>query len=174
MPQALGQVPIYYNHLNTGRPVPEGTDHYHKYASNYLDVRNDPLYPFGYGLTYTTFEYGAPVLGGNGSVDLKELETKPVTVSVDVKNSGTRDADEIVQLYIRDVFASVSRPVKELKGFQRIHLKAGESKTVNFNITPEQLSFYDFDGNKVLEPGEFVLMTGPNSRDVQSVTLTVK
>ena len=174
MPQALGQVPIYYNHLNTGRPVPEGTDHYHKYASNYLDVRNDPLYPFGYGLTYTTFVYGAPVLGGNGSVDLKELETKPVTVSVDVKNSGTRDADEIVQLYIRDVFASVSRPVKELKGFQRIHLKAGESKTVNFNITPEQLSFYDFDGNKVLEPGEFVLMTGPNSRDVQSVTLTVK
>lgn len=163
MPQAVGQVPVYYNHLNTGRPVPEGADHYFKYASNYLDVRNDPLYPFGYGLTYTTFEYGAPTL----SADNKQ-------VSVVIKNSGMRDGDEVVQLYIRDVFASVSRPVKELKGFQRIHLKAGESKTVTFDLTPDLLSFYDYDGNLMLEPGDFVIMTGPNSRDVQSVTLTVK
>ena len=163
MPQAVGQVPLYYNHLNTGRPVAEGATQYFKYASNYLDVRNDPLYPFGYGLTYTTFEYGAPAL----SADNKQ-------VSVVVKNTGSRDGDEVVQLYIRDVFASVSRPVKELKGFQRIHLKAGESKTVTFDLTPDLLSFYDIDGNLVLEPGDFVIMTGPNSRDVQSVTLTVK
>jgi beta-glucosidase len=84
-----------------------------------------------------------------------------------VKNTGSRDGDEVVQLYIRDVFASVSRPVKELKGFQRIHLKAGESKTVTFDLTPDLLSFYDIDGNLVLEPGDFVIMTGPNSRDVQ-------
>ncbi|MBQ6767562.1 MAG: beta-glucosidase BglX [Prevotella sp.] len=163
MPQAVGQVPLYYNHLNTGRPVAEGATQYFKYASNYLDVRNDPLYPFGYGLTYTTFEYGAPAL----STDNKQ-------VSVVVKNTGSRDGDEVVQLYIRDVFASVSRPVKELKGFQRIHLKAGEGKTVTFDLTPDLLSFYDIDGNLVLEPGDFVIMTGPNSRDVQSVTLTVK
>ena len=162
MPQAVGQVPIYYNHLNTGRPVPEGADHYFKYASNYLDVRNDPLYPFGYGLTYTTFRYDAPQL----SADNKQ-------VSVQVTNTGTRDGDEVVQLYIRDVFASVSRPVKELKGFRRIHLKAGESKTVTFELTPDLLSFYDYDGNLVLEPGEFIIMTGPNSRDVQSVKLSV-
>jgi beta-glucosidase len=125
-------------------------------------VRNDPLYPFGYGLTYTTFRYDAPQL----SADNKQ-------VSVQVTNTGTRDGDEVVQLYIRDVFASVSRPVKELKGFQRIHLKAGESKTVTFELTPDLLSFYDYDGNLVLEPGEFIIMTGPNSRDVQSVKLSV-
>ena len=158
MPQSVGQVPLYYNHLNTGRPVAEGIDHYIKYNSNYLDVRNDPLYPFGFGLSYTTFEYGAPQLSDDG---------RKLTVSV--RNTGKYDADEVVQLYIRDVFASVSRPVKELKGFRRIHLKAGEQQQVVFSITPDMLSYYDAEGNSVLEPGEFILMTGPNSRDLQSV-----
>ena len=158
MPQSVGQVPLYYNHLNTGRPVAEGIDHYIKYNSNYLDVRNDPLYPFGFGLSYTTFEYGAPQLSDDG---------RKLTVSV--RNTGKYDADEVVQLYIRDVFASVSRPVKELKGFRRIHLKAGEQQQVAFTITPDMLSYYDAEGNSVLEPGEFILMTGPNSRDLQSV-----
>ena len=160
MPQSVGQLPIYYNHLNTGRPVAEGADRYQKYASNYLDVRNDALYPFGYGLSYTTFEYGEPSLQGN-------------TVSITVSNTGERDASEVVQLYVRDLAASVSRPVKELKAFSRILLKAGEKRQVSFDITPDMLSFYDADGNTVLEPGDFDIMVGPNSRDVKTVRYTL-
>ena len=159
-PQAMGQLPIYYNHLNTGRPVPEGADHYYKYNSNYLDVRNDPLYPFGYGLSYTTFDYSDVTLRGQ-------------TASVTVKNTGNCDADEIVQLYIRDLAASISRPVKELKGFRRIHLKAGEAQTVSFEITRDLLSFYDIHGRLVFEPGDFEVMIGPNSRDVKKARLTM-
>ena len=159
-PQAMGQLPIYYNHLNTGRPVPEGADHYYKYNSNYLDVRNDPLYPFGYGLSYTTFDYSGVTLRGQ-------------TASVTVKNTGNCDADEIVQLYIRDLAASISRPVKELKGFRRIHLKAGESQTVSFEITRDLLSYYDINGRLVFEPGDFEVMIGPNSRDVKKARLTM-
>lgn len=169
MPQSVGQVPIYYNHLNTGRPVPEDTDRYHKYASNYLDVRNDPLYPFGYGLSYTTFSYGdvrlsASEMSRNGSI----------TASVTVKNTGDRDAEETVQLYIRDVTASISRPVKELKGFARVHIPAGESHEVTFSITPDMLSYYDAEGNTVLEEGEFVIMTGPNSKEVSTAVMRLK
>ena len=161
-PQAEGQVPIYYNHLNTGRPVPEGIDHYNKYASNYLDVRNDPLYPFGYGLSYTTFKYS----------DV-QFDEAALTASVTVSNTGQRDADEIVQLYIRDLEAAVARPVKELKGFRRIHLKAGEEQTVTFPITREMLSYYNAEGELVFEPGDFLIMTGPNSRDVSTAKVTI-
>lgn len=169
MPQSTGQVPIYYNHLNTGRPVAEGATKYHKYQSNYLDVRNDPLYPFGYGLTYTTFEYGKPSISSN------TMSTDgSVTLTVNVKNTGNREATEVVQLYIRDLVASVSRPVKELKGYERITLKAGESRNVTFIITPEMLKFYDYNLNHVIEPGDFDLMVGPNSRDVQTSRITVK
>ena len=169
MPQALGQVPLYYNHLRTGRPVQEGTDHYWKYASNYLEVRNDPLYPFGYGLTYTTFSYGDVKLsaGKTGMVDT-------VQATITVSNTGQRDADEVVQLYICDRVASIARPVKELKGFQRLHLKAGEQQQVTFDITPDLLKFYGYDLKHVLEPGEFDIMIGPNSRDVKQATLTVE
>ena len=169
MPLSVGQVPIYYNHLNTGRPVAEGADHYIKYASNYLDVRNDPLYPFGYGLSYTTFKYGDLRLSNN-----EMTPDGSVTATVTVTNTGNRDADEIVQLYIRDVQASVSRPVKELKEFQRIHIAKGESRDVSFSISRKQLSFLDSDGNEVLEPGEFQIMAGPDSRNVQSAKLILK
>jgi beta-glucosidase len=169
MPQSVGQVPIYYNHLNTGRPVPEGADHYFKYQSNYLDVRNDPLYPFGYGLSYTTFKYGDVRLSSNEMTKNGTVEAK-----VTVTNTGSRDADEVVQLYIRDLQASISRPVKELKGFQRIHLKAGESREATFTVTRRELLFYDAEGNEMFEPGEFHVMTGPNSRDVSQAVLRVK
>ena len=168
MPQATGQEPLYYNHQPTGRPVPEGTKEFRKYQSNYLDVRNDPLYPFGYGLSYTTFSYS--------DLQLSATEMSPtgsVEASVTVTNSGKVDATEIVQLYIRDLVASVSRPVKELKGFERITLKAGESKNVTFIITPEMLKFYNYDLKYVLEPGDFSIMVGPNSRDLKTAKLTV-
>ena len=169
MPKALGQIPIYYNHLNTGRPVPEGAKEYRKYQSNYIDVRNDPLYPFGYGLSYTTFEYGKPRLSGttmnaNGTL----------TLTVNVKNTGKYDADEVVQLYIRDVAASISRPVKELKGFERISLKSGESRDVNFTIDVDMLKFYNSDLQFVAEPGDFEVMVGGNSRDVQSLKFSLQ
>ena len=150
MPQATGQEPLYYNYLPTGRPVGEDRKDFSKFGSNYFDVRNDPLYPFGYGLSYTSFEYSDVSLDGR-------------TASVTVKNTGDYDGDEIVQLYIHDVVASITRPVKELKGFERIHLKKGESKVVKFEITDELLKFYDRDLNYVLEPGDFEIMIGPDS-----------
>lgn len=168
MPQNMGQIPIYYNHLNTGRPVEEGTQKFVKFQSNYLDVRNEPLYPFGYGLSYTTFEYSDITL----SSDQMKMDGT-ITASVTIKNTGNYDADEVVQLYIRDVVGSISRPVKELKGFQRIHLNMGESQTVTFTITPDLLKFYDYNLNDVIEPGDFDIMIGPNSRDVKKKTITV-
>ena len=150
MPQATGQEPLYYNYLPTGRPVGEDRKDFSKFASNYFDVRNDPLYPFGYGLSYTSFEYSDVSLDGR-------------TASVTVKNIGDYDGYEIVQLYIHDMVASITRPVKELKGFERIHLKKGESKVVKFEITDELLKFYDRDLNYVLEPGDFEIMIGPDS-----------
>ena len=168
MPQNMGQIPVYYNHLNTGRPVEDGTQKFVKFQSNYLDVRNEPLYPFGYGLSYTTFEYGDVTL----SSDQMTVDGT-ITASITVKNTGSYDADEVVQLYIRDVVGSISRPVKELKGFQRLHLKAGESQTVTFIITPDLLKFYDYNLNDVIEPGDFDIMIGPNSRDVKKKALTI-
>jgi beta-glucosidase len=163
MPQTTGQEPLYYNHLPTGRPVEEGAESFVKFASNYLDVRNDPLYPFGYGLSYTTFSYSDISLNGR-------------TASVTVTNTGDYDGDEIVQLYIHDVVASISRPVKELKGFQRIHLKKGESQEVKFEITDDLLKFYNARLDYVLEPGDFEVMIGPDSRlkNLKKTILTIK
>jgi len=163
LPQTTGQEPLYYNQLPTGRPVGEGAAAYNKFMSNYLDVRNDPLYPFGYGLSYTTFDYSDIRLNGR-------------TAAVTVTNTGNYDADEIVQLYIHDVVASISRPVKELKGFQRIHLKKGESREVTFDITDDLLKFYNYSLDYVLEPGEFEIMIGPDSslKNLKKAVLEVK
>ena len=169
MPKALGQVPIYYNHLNTGRPVEKGADKYRKYASNYLEVRNDPLYPFGYGLTYTTFRYSdlslnSATMAADGSVE----------ASIVVSNTGQRDGDEVVQLYVHQQAASIARPVKELRGFQRIHLKAGEQRRVTFCIDRDQLQYLNAQGEPVLESGLFDIMIGGNSDDTKSTTLRVQ
>ena len=163
MPQATGQEPLYYNHLPTGRPIPEGQKTFSKFSSNYFDVRNDPLFPFGFGLSYTTFEYSDITLNGR-------------TASVIVKNTGNYDADEIVQLYIHDLVASITRPVKELKGFERIHLKKGESKEVKFEITDDLLSFYNYNLDYVLEPGDFEIMIGPDSslEHLKKTILTIR
>lgn len=153
----------------SGRPVPDDADGFYKYRSNYMDTPHTPLYPFGFGLSYTTFEYSdvrlsADKMGVDGSV----------TASVDVTNTGKRDADEVVQLYIRDVSASIARPVKELKGFSRVSVKAGEKVTVDFPISRKDLEFYNYDLKKVVEPDEFVVMVYPNSRDVKAAMLTVE
>jgi beta-glucosidase len=164
-PQNVGQIPLYYNHLNTGRPLAKG-HWFEKFRSNYLDVSNDPVYPFGYGLSYTTFQYGTIQLS---STKLKGEQT--LKASVTLTNTGQYDGSEVVQLYIRDLVGSISRPVEELKGFQKIFLKAGESKTVMFNITPELLKFYNSDLKYDWESGEFDIMLGTNSQDLQSQTI---
>ncbi|MCF0192740.1 MAG: glycoside hydrolase family 3 C-terminal domain-containing protein, partial [Prevotella sp.] len=168
MPQSLGQVPLYYNHMNTGRPVPDDAEGYRKYQSNYFEVRNGALYPFGYGLSYTTVEYGTPKILND------EINDAIAKVSITIKNTGTRPTDEVVQLYIHDIDATIVRPVKELKDFQRVHLEAGESKTLYFYLTEKMLSYYDGDGNTVLEPGNFDIMIGANSRDVQTIRYELK
>ncbi|MBQ9713478.1 MAG: glycoside hydrolase family 3 C-terminal domain-containing protein, partial [Bacteroidales bacterium] len=167
-PRMVGQLPLYYNHKNTGRPHPDYAP-YKKFTSCYIDVVNAPLYPFGYGLSYTTFEYGEPKL----SASEMSLDGN-VKVSVDVKNTGSMDGKEIVQLYIHDIYATSTRPVKELKGFQKVDIKAGETKTVEFTLTAEDLSYYNHDLQWVCESGDFEIMVGPNSRDTKAVTLTVK
>ena len=167
-PRSVGQCPIYYNHMNTGRPWPDDKT-YQKFTSCYIDVLNSPLYPFGYGLSYTTFSYGKMRLDHNTMSEDGEIK-----VSVDVTNSGSMDADEVVQLYIRDLVASVSRTVKELKDFQRVSLKAGETKTVTFTINAEKLKFYNSNLKWVCEPGNFQVMVGPNCRDVQTETFTME
>ncbi len=167
-PRTTGQVPIYYNHHNTGRPVEDGSKVFRKYQSNYTDVTQGPLYPFGYGLSYTTYSY-SPVTLSSPTM----TTGSKITATATITNTGSRDGDEIVQFYIRDRFASIVRPVKELKGFQRIHLAKGESKTVSFDIDAATLSFYDNEGKAVLEPGDFDIMIGANSADVQSAKLTL-
>jgi len=160
-PQNIGQVPIFYNHKNTGRPLPEGK-WFQKFRSNYLDVSNDPLYPFGYGLSYTNFSYS--------DITLSSSSMKPgqkITASVTVTNNGSRDGKEVVQLYIRDIVGTSTRPVKELKGFQKIELKAGASKTVSFDITVNDLKYYNYELKYVAEPGDFKIFIGGNSRDVK-------
>ncbi|HML64461.1 MAG TPA: beta-glucosidase BglX [Dysgonomonas sp.] len=167
-PQNVGQIPLYYNHKNTGRPLADGK-WFEKFRSNYLDVSNDPLYPFGFGLSYSKFDYSDVKLSSTQMDANGEL-----TASVTVTNKSKVDGAEVVQLYIRDVVGSVTRPVKELKGFEKVFIKAGESKTVNFKITPEMLKFYDYDLNFVFEPGDFDVMIGGNSRDVKNARFTLK
>ncbi|HAO46003.1 MAG TPA: beta-glucosidase, partial [Chitinophagaceae bacterium] len=164
-PQNVGQEPLYYAHKNTGRPLPEGK-WFEKFRSNYMDVSNDPLYPFGYGLSYTSFSYGDVKLSSTSLKGNQSLEA-----SVSVSNTGKVDGKETVQLYIRDMVGSITRPVKELKGFQKIFLKAGETKTVSFKISTEDLKFYNADLKYDWEPGEFQIMIGANSRDLKPVTV---
>lgn len=166
-PRSEGQIPVYYNHLPTGRPRSDGPAPFEKFRSNYLDEQVTPLYPFGYGLTYTTFAYGTPQLSA------AVTSGEPVTVSVDVTNTGNRAGNEIVQLYVRDVAASMSRPVKELKGFERIALEPGQTKTVTFTVDPAQLGFYNNDLEYVVEPGEFYVMVGPHSGNVQTLRFSL-
>ena len=167
-PREVGQLPLYYNHNSTGRPHPDYAE-YKKFTSCYMDEVNAPLYPFGYGLSYTTYEYSEPVLS---SAEMSLDGT--VTASVTVKNTGSRDGFETVQLYIHDIYATSTRPVKELRAFRKVHIPAGESITVSFELTAEDLSYYNHSLEWVCEPGDFEIMTGPNSRDLQSVQLTVK
>lgn len=162
-PQNVGQVPLFYNHKNTGRPLGKW---FEKFRSNYLDVSNEPVYPFGFGLSYTNFSYSDVTLS---RTTLKGNQT--LTASVTLTNTGNVEGKEVVQLYIKDVVGSVTRPVKELKGFQKISLKAGESKKVTFTITPKDLKFYNYDLKYDWEPGEFEIMIGGNSRDVKMAKL---
>lgn len=163
-PRSVGQIPIYYNHKNTGRPF-DGTG-WPKYKSNYLDESNEPLYPFGYGLSYTNFEYSPVMLS---KIKLKGEEK--LTATVTLTNAGKYAGEEVVQLYISDPVASVTRSVKDLKGFQKIMLQPGESKEISFQITTEQLSFFNSDLQKVWEPGKFIVHIGTNSSNVQSAEL---
>ncbi len=167
-PQTVGQEPLYYNHKNTGRPLPTGR-WYTKYRANYIDVSDDPLFPFGYGLSYTTFSYSPVTLSANTMSPDGSIEA-----SVTVTNTGSRDGVEIVQLYIHDLVSSSTRPVQELKDFSRLALKAGESKTVTFTLTPEKLKYYDYNLNYVAEPGDFEVMIGPDSRNVQKCKFTLQ
>ena len=171
-PRNVGQIPLYYNMKNGGRPAK--TDSYKRFSSCYMDSPNSPLYPFGYGLSYTTFEYtdfalSADAMPSDGSV----------TASVKVTNTGSRDADETVQLYIHDVYSSMTRPVKELKAFRKVRVKAGETVEVSFEITPEMLSWYYVDPFETgapqlaLEPGDFEIMVGPDSSTLQTLMLNV-
>ncbi|WP_305067460.1 glycoside hydrolase family 3 N-terminal domain-containing protein [Jilunia laotingensis] len=166
-PKSVGQIPLYYAHKNTGRPLKDGK-WFEKFRSNYLDVDNDPLYPFGYGLSYTTFSFSDVQLSSN-----QLPMTGLITASVNVTNTGEYPGTEVVQLYTRDLVGSVTRPVKELKGYQKIFLKPGEAQTVTFNISPEMLKFYNYDLKYVVEPGDFQVMIGPNSRDVKLAQFTL-
>ncbi|MBS0000711.1 MAG: beta-glucosidase BglX [Cyclobacteriaceae bacterium] len=161
-PRHVGQIPLYYNHLRTGRPM----DPNNKYTSKYLDVPNDPLFPFGYGLSYTSFEYGEL------NLSKKELTgNDSLTVSVIIRNTGGIDGEEIAQLYLQDPAASITRPVKELKNFRKLMIKKGEQQEVTYTITTDDLKFYDSNLDLVWEPGEFIIYVGTNSRDVQSASV---
>jgi len=163
-PKNVGQVPIYYGHKNTGRPFDDKGPA--KFKSDYIDVSNAPLYPFGYGLSYTTFKYGDVKLS---KTNLKGNETLKATVTVD--NTGNVDGEEVVQLYISDPVASISRSVKELKHFKKIFLKAGEQKEVSFDLTTNDLKFYNTKLKYDWEPGEFIVQIGTNSNDVHSASV---
>ena len=157
-PRNVGQIPIFYNHKNTGRPLGNKEGKFEKFKSNYIDVRNEPLYPFGYGLSYTTFEYS------NLKLDQTSINMDgKINITVDVTNTGNYDGKEVIQLYIRDVVGSVTRPVKELKGFKKAFIKKGETQTVSFDISVEDLKFYNYDLDFVAEPGDFEVFVGTNS-----------
>ncbi|SDL90504.1 beta-glucosidase BglX [Chryseobacterium taihuense] len=166
-PRTEGQIPVYYNHYNTGRPAKNNTDR--NYVSAYIDLDNDPKFPFGYGLSYTQFKYSDMDLS---SINLTGNQT--LNISVNVTNTGNYDGEEVVQLYIRDLVGKVVRPVKELKGFQKVFIKKGETKTVTFILTPESLKFYDDELNYDWEGGEFDIMIGTDSQNVQTKRINWK
>ncbi|MBE9916142.1 beta-glucosidase BglX [Paenibacillus donghaensis] len=159
-PAHAGQVPIYYNHFNTGRPLTDA-NRQQKFISKYIDGPNDPLYPFGYGLSYTRFEYSGLKLDRNRT-RMDEL----IEVSVKVTNTGARAGEEIVQMYIQDCYGSIVRPVKELKDFRKVLLSPGASCDITFTITPEKLTYWAPESGYTVEPGEFKVFVGSNSRDV--------
>ncbi|MFA5833624.1 MAG: beta-glucosidase BglX [Bacteroidota bacterium] len=163
-PRSVGQIPLYYNHKSTGRPM-MGSE---KYTSRYIDSPNEPLFPFGFGLSYTTFSYSNITLSSS-----KIKKDQKIMVTVDVENTGTINGSEVVQLYMRDDVASVTRPVKELKGFQKVALNPGEKKTVQFTISTDDMSFYNMAMKKVVEPGTFTVYVGGNSVDCKEVSFEV-
>ncbi|NMH26961.1 beta-glucosidase BglX [Flavobacterium sp. SE-s28] len=157
-PRSIGQVPIFYSHKNTGRPLANSEGKFEKFRSNYIDERNEPLYAFGYGLSYTKFEYS------NLKVSSDKLQQNgSITVTVDLANTGNYDGYEVAQLYTRDLVGSISRPVRELKGFQKVWLKKGEKKTLTFTLTANDLKFYNNDLQFVAEPGDFEVYVGGDS-----------
>jgi beta-glucosidase len=164
-PRNVGQVPIYYNAKNTGRPFDENQ----KYTSKYLDVPNTPLYPFGHGLSYTTFSYGDIKLSKTSIAATDKLQ-----VTVNISNTGNYDGEETVQLYIRDMVGSITRPVKQLRRFEKVTLKKGESREVSFTLTVEDLKFFNKDLKWVSEPGDFRVFVGTSSQEVKEATFTLK
>lgn len=162
-PRNVGQIPLYYNHKSTGRPY---TGTFQKFTSCYIDVPNDPLFPFGYGLSYTTFDYGPVTLNKNALKGNDKL-----TASVTVTNTGRYAGEETVQLYITDPVAKRTRPVRELKGFQKILLQPGEQRTVSFEITPDDLKYHITDRNYNWESGDFVIQIGPHSSETQAASV---
>ncbi len=166
-PYHVGQEPLYYNHKSTGRPHPDYAP-YMKFVSCYMDVVNGPLYPFGYGLSYNEYEYGEPKLSSSSMP--KDGE---VTVSVDVTNKGKYSGKETVELYVHAVYSSSTRPVKELKGFRKVSFEPGETKTVTFTLTGEDLKYYNHELEWVLESGDFEIMAGPSSGDLKKAVLEV-
>ena len=165
-PRSVGQIPIYYNAKNTGRPFMPGDSP--KFKSDYLDITNDPLYPFGFGLSYTRFSYG--------DISLSQPQISPaqtLTVSCTLSNTGSYDGEETAQLYIRDLAATITQPVKELKKFQKVFLKKGESRQIQFTLTSEDLKFYDTNLKYIYEPGDFKVFVGSNSRDVKEAAFTL-
>ncbi len=166
-PYTLGQVPLYYSQKSTGRPLFEQPDQF--FRSRYNDAPNDPLFPFGFGLSYTTFEYS------NLKLDKSEVSMNgTIEVSVEVKNAGSRSGEEVVQLYIRDLYASACQPIKLLKGFQKISIEPGETKTVKFQLSPNDLKYYDVNMKWTVEPGKFNVFVGGNSRDLLKADFTLK
>lgn len=165
-PRSVGQIPLYYNHKNTGRPY-DGVSN-EKFKSRYIDSSNDPLYPFGYGLSYTSFQYSPVKLN---KTSLKAGQS--IQATVDVQNTGNFDGQEVIQLYIQDIYGSITRPVKELKGFQKIALKKGETKHVTFTITEDMLKFFNADLKFAAEPGDFNVFIGTNSRDASTAQFSL-
>lgn len=168
-PRSVGQIPIHYNQKNTGRPYLGESDPEQKYKSRYTDSPNSPLFPFGYGLSYTTFDYSNLKLNKSTMKNGKD----EIKVSVNVKNTGNYDGEEVVQLYVRDLVGSVTRPIRELKGFDKVMIKKGETKTVTFTLTPEDLKFHDINMNFVAEPGDFDIYVGTDSNASLKTSFTL-
>ncbi len=168
-PRSVGQIPIHYNQKNTGRPYLGESDAEQKYKSRYTDSPNSPLYPFGYGLSYTTFDYSNLKVNKSTMKNGKD----EIKVTVNVKNTGNYDGEEVVQLYVRDLVGSVTRPVRELKGFDKVMIKKGETKTITFTLTPEDLKFHDINMNYVAEAGDFDIFVGGDSNASLKTSFTL-